>query len=254
MPAWYDDDGFWETFYPAMFHRRRWEVAPVEVDSALGLLALEPGAEVLDFCCGPGRHALELARRGYRVTAVDRTASYLEFGRRRAEAEGLSVEFVQEDVRDFGLDQRFDAAVSLYTSFGYFESPADDQRVLQNLHRSLRPGGRLMMDMSGKEVLARLFQERNWSELDDGSLFLEERKLENGWERIENRWMILRDGERHEKRFSVRIYSGVELQALMLTAGFHPVAIYGTLDGGPYDQTARRLVAVACRPERNGGS
>ncbi len=191
MPAWYDDDSFWETFYPAMFHRRRWEVASEEVNSALDLLDLEPGAEVLDFCCGPGRHALELARRGYRVTAVDRTASYLEFGRRRAEAEGLSVEFVQGDVRAFGLEQGFDAAVSLYTSFGYFEDPADDQRVLRNLHRALRPGGKLMMDLSGKEVLARHFQERNWSELDDGSLFLEERRLEDGWERIENRWLIV---------------------------------------------------------------
>ena len=252
MPAWYDDDSFWETFYPAMFHRGRWEVAPEEIDAALALLDLQPGAEVLDFCCGPGRHALELARRGYRVTAVDRTASYLEFGRRRAEAEGLHVDFVQEDVRTFRSEQSFDAAVSLYTSFGYFENPADDQRVLQNLHFSLRSGGRLMMDMSGKEVLARLFQERNWSELDDGSLFLEERTLEDGWERIQNRWLIIRDGERHEKRFSVRIYSAVELQALMMAAGFDSVAVYGTLDGGPYDHTARRLVAVGLRAEKEG--
>ncbi|MDP6778399.1 MAG: class I SAM-dependent methyltransferase [Candidatus Latescibacteria bacterium] len=248
MPAWYEDDAFWETFYPAMFRRRRWEVAPEEVEAALGLLAIEPGAEVLDFCCGPGRHSLELARRGYRVTGVDRTASYLEFGRRQAEAQGLQVEFEQDDIREFAREQSFDAAFSLYTSFGYFENPADDQRVLLNVHRALRPGGKLIMDLSGKEVLARHFQERNWSELDDGSLFLEERTLEDGWERIQNRWMILREGDRHEKRFSVRIYSGVELQALMMTVGFDSVRIYGTLDGGPYDQTARRLVAVACRP------
>ncbi len=247
MPAWYEDDAFWTTFYPAMFHQRRWEVAPAEIDAVLTLLGIEPGAEVLDVCCGPGRHTLELARRGFWVVGVDRTAPYLEMARNQAEADGLEVAFVEADVRTFRREEAFDAAISLYTSFGYFEDPADDQRVLENLFGSLRPGGKLLMDMSGKEVLARVFRERGWSELEDGTLFLEERTLQGGWERIENRWVLIKGEERYERRFSLRIHSGVELKALMLAAGFASVELYGTLEGGPYDQTARRLVAVGIR-------
>jgi len=247
MPAWYEDDAFWTAFYPAMFHEGRWDAAEDEAQAAVALLDIEGGAEVVDFCCGPGRHALALARMGFSVTGVDRTAPYLEIGRQRAKAEGLGVTFVQEDVRGFRREGAFDAAVSLYTSFGYFEDPADDMSVLENLYASLRPGGKLLMDMSSKEVLARVFQPRSWSELADGSLFLEERVLENGWERIQNRWILIRDGERYEKRLSLRIYSGVELQTLMLAAGFVSVDLLGTLDGGPYDHTARRLVVVGTR-------
>ncbi len=202
---------------------------------------------MLDACCGPGRHALALASLGFRVHGVDRTAPYLEIARQGAASEGLEVTFVQEDVRTFRRENRFEAAISLYTSFGYFEDPADDVRVLSNLCASVHSGGKVLMEMSGKEVLARVFRERNWSEPESGVLFLEERALHCGWERIANRWILVRNGERHEQRFSIRVYSGVELKALMLSAGFSAVELYGTLDGGPYDGTARRLVAVGTR-------
>ena len=247
MPAWYEDDRFWTTFYPAMFHKERWEDADMEAKAVGRLLGIKDGADVLDFCCGPGRHALAMARMGFRVVGVDRTGPYLEMARRRAGKEGLEIAFVKEDVRSFRRERRFDAAVSLYTSFGYFEDPADDRQVLKNLHDSLRPGGKLLVDLSGKEVLARVFLPRSWSELEDGALLLEERVIRNGWERIENRWILIRGAERHEQRFSLRLYSGVELMALMLSVGFSSVELFGTLDGGSYDQTARRLAAVGVR-------
>ena len=77
MRPWHEDDTFWHAWAPVMFETQRWEAAPGEVERALELLGVEPGAALLDMCCGPGRHALELARRGLRVTAVDRTEDYV---------------------------------------------------------------------------------------------------------------------------------------------------------------------------------
>ena len=75
---WHEDDTFWETWGPVMFSRQRWEGTPVEVDSIISLLNAQSGMQVLDLGCGPGRHSLELARRGIHVTGVDRTGKYLE--------------------------------------------------------------------------------------------------------------------------------------------------------------------------------
>ncbi len=247
MTTWYDQDDFWETFFPTLFSSRRWEAAPAEIDSLLELTDLEPGAHVLDLCCGPGRHSLELARRGFRVTGVDRTASYLGAARQKVAEESLEIEFVQEDMRRFVRPGAFDAALNLFTSFGYFEDPADDLQVAKNLYASLKPGGKLVIEMMGKEVLARIFQERDWAWLDEeeGVIMLQERKLSQGWGWIENTWILLRGTDRKTSTISHRLYAGTEMASLLRQAGFASVTLFGGLDGVPYDQYARRLVVVA---------
>jgi SAM-dependent methyltransferase len=244
MEEWHEQDSFWQTMAPKLFAGRHWEQAPQQVERMIALLRLEPGAAVLDLCCGPGRHALELAHRGFRVTGVDRTASYLEQARIQAEREGLSLELVQEDMRAFCRPEAFDAAINVYTSFGYFKDPSDDRRVLVNLHRSLKQEGILLIDTMGKEVLARIFRERDWHE-QDGVIYLEEREVQPGWGWIENRWIMLKDGERKDFTLGHRLYSAAELAALLADVGFASVDVYGDLEGAPYDHQAKRLIAVA---------
>jgi SAM-dependent methyltransferase len=229
---------------PTMFTQRRWEDAPAEVEQVVALLGIKPGAHVLDLCCGVGRHSLELARRGFQVTGVDRTRLYLDRASKQAEAEGLKVEFVQSDMRDFCRPDAFDAVVNLFTSFGYFEDPEDDRQVALNMCRSLKVGGVFLIEMLGKEVLARIFRERDWHE-ENGVLILEERKVSKNWSWIENRWIIFADSNRTELNLSHRIYSATELASLLTECGFTHVDAYGDLEGRAYDHLARRLVVVA---------
>ena len=93
---------------------------------------------MLDLACGPGRHAVALARRGFRVTGVDRTRSYLDAARRRAAEQHLELEFIQEDMRQFERPGYFDVVLSLFSSFGYFDEPQEDRRVLAHLYVSAR--------------------------------------------------------------------------------------------------------------------
>lgn len=248
MAAWHEQDRFWETM--PMFRKHHWEVASEEVDSLIALLGIESGASVLDLCCGVGRHSLELSRRGFQVTGVDRTAAYLRTARTKLAAESLDLALIQADMRAFVQPEFFDAAINLYTSFGYFEELADDHRVAGNLFRSLKPGGRLVMEMMGKEVLARIFQPRDWQELPDGALFLQERQVNQDWTWMQNRWILIRDGETSEYAVGHRVYDGAGLRALLLDAGFESVSLCGSLDGQPYDTDARRLVAVATKAAR----
>jgi len=246
VKPWYEDDLFWETVAPVLFSERRWSDAPTEVEDVVSLLGISPGAKVLDLCCGVGRHSLELARRGFHVTGVDKTAPYLETARRQAKAEGLGIEFVQDDMRTFCRPDAFDAVVNLFTSFGYFEDLEDDRQVVMNLYRSLRGGGAFLLDLMGKEVLARVFQERHWHE-EEGLIVLQEVAVSENWGWVENRWIIVQNGEKREFKISHRLYSAAELSALLRECGFDRVDVYGDVKGAPYDHMAKRLVAVAHR-------
>jgi len=244
MNAWHEQDTFWMKWAPVMFHERRWEKAPEEVANIISLLNIGETASVLDLCCGPGRHSLQLARQGFPVTAVDRTKIYLEGARKQAETEGLKIEFIQDDMRRFCRPSSFDVAINLFTSFGYFEDMNDDRQVAANVYRSLKEKGVFLIDIMGKEVLARIFRERDWYELDN-TMVLEERKVCANWSWMESRWLMIKDGKMDECKVSHRLYSAAELAELLSDCGFKAIDVYGDLTGTPYDHTAKRLVLVA---------
>lgn len=245
MLPWYDDDRFWAMLENQLFDEERKKAAISEAEQVVKLLRLDPGAEILDLCCGLGRHSIELAMRGFRVTGVDRTVRYLDKARAHAAGQGVAVGFVQHDMRTFRRPAAFDGAINLFTSFGYFEDPEDDRVVLRNLRESLRPGARLVMEMVGKENIAGIYTPKDWVEHPDGSFFLAERHVMPGWTMMRNRWITLRGGEKTEFNFTHRIFSAAELEALLKQEGFTVEAVFGGLDGCPYDLEAKRLVIVA---------
>ncbi len=241
---WFESDEFWVTWAPFMFDKERLAGTAEEIDHIIQFIDLKPGDGILDMGCGPGRHSLELARRGFKVTGVDRTEFYIQKAREAASGEELEVSFLHRDMREFRSPDTFGAAISLFTSFGYFEDQSENQLVLNNIYESLKPGGAFVLDTMGKEVLARIFTDRIWEE-NDGTLFLREHNISRDWSWLESRWITVRNGEQHEFTISHWVYSAVELKAMLVEAGFKNVEIYGSLDGELYDHAAQRLVAVS---------
>jgi SAM-dependent methyltransferase len=241
---WYEDKSLWKTVAPILFNQKRLGDTAGEVDQIIKLSDIRKGAKVLDLCCGIGRHSLELAQRGFKVVGVDLTEEYLAKARRRAKAEGLNIQFIRSDMSRFCLLDSFDTAINMFTAFGYFENPEDDRHVLTNVYRSLRKGGTLLIDFIGKEVIARIFREREWYE-ENGVIILQEHKARQDWSWIDNRWIILKNGKQKEIRFGHRIYSAAEITALLKDCGFKSVSIYGDLAGADYDHNAKRLIATA---------
>jgi SAM-dependent methyltransferase len=241
---WYDDDQLWAALEPVMFGKDTVAEAPDEVDKIISLLNLEPGMNILDLCCGIGRHALELARRGYKVTGVDRTKVYLDKAIAAAREENLNIEFIRNDMRDFIRPESFDTVLSMFTSFGYFEDDRDDLKVLTNVLDSLKPGGRFIMHTKGKEVLARVFLPRDWSERDD-HLVLYERELSDDWSMMNLTITLIKNNQRKKLHLRHRLFSAAELKSKASEAGFQNIKAYGSLDGAPYDNNADFLVFVA---------
>jgi SAM-dependent methyltransferase len=264
---WFNDDDFWEQYAPIMFDDKRWSEVSAAADGITRLAGLNlyngmaddkvdgmvngnansrarrKGPFVIDLCCGFGRITLELARRGFTASGVDITASYLETARDDAAYEGLAIEFIQDDVRNFKRKNAFDAAVNLYNSFGYFENPLDDLLFLRNAHFSLKNGGALIIDVLGKEIATRDYVEAEWFER-AGFTVLTECSPADSWASVWNRWILIKDGMRREKTFVQRLYAASELRTLLKTAGFSSVELYGDWDESPYDNDAQTLIAV----------
>ena len=243
---WFDKEAFWSETMPVLFHQGRIEKSAEEIASIVTLTGIKEKSSVLDMCCGIGRHSLEFARHGHFVTGVDRTESYLEKAKNAAVKEKLEIDFVKSDMRKYSKPGSFDLAVNLFTSFGYFDDPEDDRTVVKNLYRSLKPGGKLVVEMMGKEILARIYRERDWSTIED-YIILEDRKITNDWAMVESNWIIIKGNEKFTHKFTHRLYSAAELKSLLLSAGFSNAKAYGGLDGSVYDHNAKRLVIVGER-------
>jgi SAM-dependent methyltransferase len=244
LTDWFSDEAFWRMFYPVLFPQERLEIAEEQVEKILALLKFE-GNSILDLACGPGRHSVVLAQKGFEVTGVDLSQFLLEKARECASAAGVEIEWVHEDMRSFKRAGSFDLCLSLFTSFGYFKAKADDVSVLRNIHYSLIEGGSCLVDVVGKEWLAKHFRPTSSHELDDGTLMIERREILADWSRIRNRWIMLREGKAQEYLFEHTIYSAQELKDRFSDVGFKSVEIYGDLDGAEYGPEARRLIAIA---------
>ena len=240
---WFDNKAFWKAFYPFLFHQERFANTPEQIKKILALTKPR-GKAVLDLCCGPGRCSIVLAKARFRVTGVDKTKFLLDKARARARKAKAKIEWVQADMRDFVRPQAFDLILSLFTSFGYFDDKEEDVKVLRNIHASLKPGGACIIEMMGKEVLAKAFHPIGSDDLPDGTTLIQRRRIYDDWTRIRNEWIILRKGRARSFKFHHTIYSGQELKDRLMRAGFSKVKLYGNLEGDEYNRKAQRLIAV----------
>jgi ubiquinone/menaquinone biosynthesis C-methylase UbiE len=123
-----------------LFPEKRIADADEQITKALALTN-PAGKSVLDLCCGPGRCSIAFAKRGFRVTGIDRTTHLLNKARAKARAALVKIEWVQKDLRDFVRPSSFALVLSMFTSFGYFDDRQDDMTVLENMFTSPQPGG-----------------------------------------------------------------------------------------------------------------
>jgi SAM-dependent methyltransferase len=207
-------------------------------------LQLRTGDEVLDVPCGHGRIANRLAQRGARVTGVDADAFFVEHARADAAARGVDVEYVHGDMRELPWDGRFDAAVNWFTSFGYFDDQGN-RAWLETVRRTLKPGGRLAIDVHSRDVFMRNRVPASVSER-DGDLVVDSHSfdVETGREQTE-RWMI-RSGQVRKTGYSVRFFTYTELRDLLLGVGFSSVEGVGH-DRKPLTLESRRMIVIATR-------
>jgi SAM-dependent methyltransferase len=217
-----------------------------EVDGIVNLLNLPQGSSILDLCCGHGRHAIPLAQRGYKVTGQDLSEVFLREAETEAQAQGVHVHWLHGDMRNIPFENEFDAAINIFTAFGYLENQDEDQKVLQQVCKALKPGGLFLLETIHREGLMRHYASEGISRYPEGLIVLEERRFDLLTGRNEVKvTMLFSDGQRREYSHSLRVYTLTELAQMLTMAGLVVKAYLGAWDGSALTIGSFRLILLS---------
>ena len=245
-PPWYVEffQGDYLSIYGDSFTEAR---AQTESDCVERVLALKPGEQVLDLACGQGRHAVLLAKKGLRVTGLDLQPKYLKLAEESAAAAGVPIETVHSDMRVIPFPNQFDAVINMFTAFGYLESDAEEQKVLQAVAGALKPGGRFLLDLLNREWVVDNYIQNEWRKTPNGTLILEHRVFDLAAGRINVAYTVIApDGRRHESMgHNARLYTLTEISRMLVKAGLRVTDVHGGYQGETYSIQTRRMIVVA---------
>ena len=241
---------FGDDYLDVYGHQLNAEGAEHEAAFVERALALKGGERLLDLCCGPGRHALLLAQRGLRVTALDLSQAYLDAAAAEAKRRGIEIETVRADMRAPGFACRFDAVINMFSSFGYLESEAEDAKVLRGVATALRPGGRALFDLINREWVIRHQVADESRTSADETVHLEHRELDLVTSRNHVTFVaVAPDGSRRDlDGHHIRLYTLTELLGMLEATGLRLERVYGGYDGEAYAVDTRRMIVVATKP------
>ncbi len=208
-----------------------------------------PIAPLADIACGAGRHGWVFAEEFsiQPVVGVDLSMSLLKRAQAQRRAEdGAEVHFLQGDMRRLPLlDAKFQSALCMFTSFGYFSSEAEHHMALAEMARILSPGGLLVLDLLNPEPTLKHLVAQDEKQM-DGLRVRQQRRYLQEEKRIEKRITLREGSETREVLESVRIFTLEEATALLDKAGMDLMYRAGDYSGEAYEEAASpRMLLIA---------
>ncbi len=186
--------------------------------------------KILDIGCGTGRHALELARRGYAVIGIDLSDSLLERAKEKAAAQKLRIDFRKHDARALPFSNEFDLAIMLCEgAFPLMETDDMNFRILQGAARALKPGGKFIFTtLNGLFPLFHSFDEFFAADKKEGNAEYGNHSFDLMSFRDHNITTVVDDlGNKKELRCNERYYVPSEITWLLKSLGFRIIDIFG---------------------------
>ena len=219
------------------------ERTDAEVAGLVQMLELDAPQRILDLGCGFGRHANRLAALGHSVVGVDYMPGFLDMARATAQAMGVAVDYRQGDMRDLQAENEFDRVLILFTAFGYF-SDEENARVLANVSRALKPGGLLGFDLPNRDMTLKNLVPAIVVEK-EGNLMINRNSFDMVAGRWDNQRIVIRDGVRRDKPFSIRLYNAGEIRQLLAAAGLEVIKLCAGWRGQPLTAESGGMAVVA---------
>lgn len=219
-----------------------------EVDYIESALQVDRSSPILDLCGGQGRHAIELASRGYaKVTVLDYSDYLIKAGMQEAARQNLNIEFIQGDARHTDLaSDSFAAVMVMGGSFGYFVREEENTKILKESLRVLRPGGTFLLDLPNKGYTLTNFQPVSSHETGETIRITRKRKLEHDVMYCKETVTCSHKGCLRENTYCIRLYSREKISRLLQEVGFTDILFQEDFmdrqENGDYGTMTTRMV------------
>lgn len=240
MSAWYET--WFNQDYLAVYGHRDVESARREIAFVMEQSGITPESRILDVACGGGRHLQAFLEAEYpHLVGTDLSIDLLRHARESLE---VPPPLVRADMRQLPFRGGFDLATLFFTSFGYFDTDAENRQVLGSVCRSLKPNGLLFIDYLNSALIRKSLVP--FSRRERGELVIEERRrIDEDRDRLEKEIRLRRGDETRTFHESVRLYSAGDLRAMIREAGLEVQALFGDLDGAEFGEDSPRLYLFA---------
>jgi SAM-dependent methyltransferase len=209
-------------------------------------ISIKKGDSVLDIACGAGRHSLELARRGYDVTGFDLSDYLINEARtacNKAKEKALQVHFLKKDMRHFNFKGRYDLAVNLFTSFGFFDNDQENFTVIENASNSIKKGGYFVLDFLNKGYLIENIVKYSRNKVDNEILH-QKRRIDGDYVIKDIR--IVNGNKELNYREQLKLYTLAELKRAFESFNLKIISKYGDYFGNPYKlKESKRIILFA---------
>jgi cyclopropane fatty-acyl-phospholipid synthase-like methyltransferase len=242
MTEWFEEWFNTEEYLNVYRHRNDADAEQL-VKLIMANTVLPHNADVIDLACGNGRHSIHFAECGYNVTAVDLSENLLFVARKNAESMGLNIKFINSDLRSFQSSSKFDIAVNLFTSFGYFETDDENFSLFPKVFNLLKNKGYFVIDYFNANYLSNNLITHSEDTVSEKKIIQERRIIGH---RVIKDITISKDGLKKSFRESVRMYSGNELLTAIENSGFKVHKVFGNIDGSKFDlNSSPRIIIIS---------
>lgn len=237
--SWFDSP-----YYHLLYGHRDDLEAEFFIDNLYSNLHIKPADKILDLACGAGRHALYMASNGNNVTGIDLSSNSIHEAKIKAIERGISnhVDFSVQDMRNFELNAQFDFVFNLFTSFGYFDSKAENEDVLLCAKRHLNPHGTLVIDYLNSE-LVRANGEESYTKSISGIEFKIHKYFEGDF--VMKEIEVNDQGSTIHFREQVQLFAPNELETLLKKSGFEVIEHFGDYALNNYTSHSTRSILIS---------
>lgn len=221
---------WWETLFNAIYLKTDGDVVEneantiSEINLVESVLNLHKDDQILDLCCGQGRHSIELAKRGYKnIQGIDQSSYLIGVAKERALNLNFNINFSEGDARSFNVaNDSKNCVILMGNSFGYFEREEEDNSVLTRIYNVLKQDGTLFLDLANGEWIAKNFEKRSWEWIDNEYFVNRERALSSDSKRLISREVVTncKIGVIADQFYAERLYSLEDIYRKLDEIGF----------------------------------
>lgn len=242
-PTEWFENWFDSPYYHVLYKHRNHQEAKAFINKLLLNLAPAPTAEFLDKACGRGRHTAHLSKKGYRSTGLDLSPNNISYAQQKW---GKIAHFEIHDMRLPYRTAAFDYVLSLFTSFGYFQTDQENQEVLASAYSDLKNGGTLVLDFLNINWVKKHLLDKDIKTIKDIQFCLK-RQITNGW--IIKNIDITDQEETFHFEEKVKALNVEVLKQMFTNVGFNINAIFGNYNLDAFDaDLSERVIIIATKP------